>query len=857
MTNTDKILNGQLVDNHYPFFWLVGGETDEEVVKAVERVHASGCCGLTVEPREDKEWGTDRWWHLIDIILKTAKKLGLRVMVVDEDYTVPTGGVTDAINLPENQDKRRESLIEAHVDVVGPKDVALVVGYNSMWTKTRFKDNLMGVYAYKRTGVNNEIDISNPIDLTSSVKNGILRCSIPEGHYRIVYVYRSYRYAEIKKDEKIDVLRADAVDLMFKYVYGEYEKRFKEYFGNTFMGFFSDEPEIGNSYPYSSGINSDHEYTAIGTEGRTLPFNDNIKNALTERYGKDVTYLYPALWYWDEKVSPTFRNDYMDVVTNLYKTCFTEKIGKWCTERGLIYIGHVLEDGNLHTRLGDGTGHFFRAESGQTMPGMDIVLHQIMPGFNDYNVGAYGKKVYDGEFYHYILGKLASSAAHTYEKFNNKSMCEVTIGYGWAEGTQLAKWLIDYLMVRGTNFFVTGAVRPQFPDRVHAPHFGDNEGREPQFKGYVKMLDYSRKVISALDGAKHVANALILYHARGEWMCKDDVMFMQSPAKALYDNHIDFDILSDDLLKDIKVENGKCKIIETYDCIVVPYAKYLPDALLNELSALKDKGADVIFIDGLPKDKSGFKVVELNRLVEYFESNGYTDIKVDNFSTLRHYHVQKDGVDTYMFFNEDAVKTFNGEIVTGKSGNYNVYDFITNKHYCGGEGNVKLRLEPYQSCVVVYEKDRGFNSYVDFDALNAEKLTAEFDVKLFSYLNMDDESKVYAQFKTDKLDAITGEYPDFSGKIVYSAKVNLKKRDRQFIKLDEVGENAVLFVNGKNCGHAICKPFAFDITDAVKDGENQINIEVYTTLANSERDPVSMFVPMAPTGISGDIKILF
>jgi hypothetical protein len=72
-----------------------------------------------------------------------------------------------------------------------------------------------------------------------------------------------------------------------------------------------------------------------------------------------------------------------------------------------------------------------------------------------------------------------------------------------------------------------------------------------------------------------------------------------------------------------------------------------------------------------------------------------------------------------------------------------------------------------------------------------------------------------------------------------------------------VGENAVLFVNGKNCGHAICKPFAFDITDAVKDGENQINIEVYTTLANSERDPVSMFVPMAPTGISGDIKILF
>lgn len=854
MTNIDKILKGQYVENHFPFFWLVGGETDEEVIKAVERVHASGCCGLTVEPREDKEWGTDRWWHLIEIILKTAKRLGLKVLVVDEDYTVPTGGVTDAINLPENEHLRRESLIEAHVDVVGPKNAALVVGHPAAWTKTRFKDKLIGAYAYKRTGVLNEIDTSNPIDLTSCIKDGVLRWAIPDGHYRIVYVFRSYRYAEIKGDNKIDVLRADAVDLMFKYVYGEYEKRFKEYFGNTFMGFFSDEPEIGNAYPYSSGINSDHEQTAIGTEGKTLPFNDNIKNQLEKRYGKDITYLYPALWYWDEKVSPTLRNEYMDVVSGLYQTCFTQKVGKWCEERGLIYIGHVLEDGNLHTRLGDGTAHYYRSQMGQTMPGMDIVLHQVMPGHADVNVGAYGKKLYDSEFYHYILGKLSTSAAHTYKKFKNKSMCEVTIGYGWAEGTQLAKWLIDYLMVRGTNFFVTGAVRPQFPDRVHAPHFGDNEGREPQFKGYCKMLDYSRKVVSALDGATHVANALILYHARGEWMCKDDFMLMQRPAKVLYDNHIDFDILSDDLIKEIEVENGKCKIVETYDCIVVPYAKFLPNNLLEQLYALKEKGADVIFIDGLPKDREEFKVVELNELANYFEKNGYVDIKIDGFNTLRHYHVQKDKVDTYMFFNEDGAKVFDGEICTGKSGNYNVYDFITNKHFRGGEGNVKLRLEPYQSCIVVYEKDRGFKDYVNFDKLTSKKLETEYDIKLYYYMDM---SKPYKEFKKTELKAITEEYPNFSGKIEYTAKINLNKKQKQYIKLGAVGENAELFINGISCGMAICRPFIFDITDAVKEGENELKIEVYTTIANAELDPISMFVPMEQTGVSGGVEILY
>ena len=82
---------------------------------------------------------------------------------------------------------------------------------------------------------------------------------------------------------------------------------------------------------------------------------------------------------------------------------------------------------------------------------------------------------------------------------------------------------------------------------------------------------------------------------------------------------------------------------------------------------------------------------------------------------------------------------------------------------------------------------------------------------------------------------------------------------RIILHFGAVDHDATVFINGVEVGthHGGYTPFAFDITDAVKDGENQIRIEVYTTLANSERDPVSMFVPMAPTGVSGDIKILF
>ena len=865
MTNTEKILKGDLVKCHYPFFWMYGTETVEDVVKAVERIHDSGCDGMTVEPRnfpagtidprQFADWDVD-WWERMDAILKKSKELGLKVIVLDEDWEGPTGHAYGLVNKPEYAHLKRKSVYEQHLDVIGPAKINLVVGKAASWSKTQMEDEVIGCFAYRRAGSGNEIDIANPIDLTKNIRNGILSCSIPEGNYRIVYVFAGARFSELRKNDFIDMLDGESVDLLVSSVYEQYEKRYGEYFGSTIIGFFSDEPYIGNAYVYCGNTgHGKHEDTRVGHEGITMPYNANIKNRLDKIYGFDVTKYFPSLWYWDEKISPKFRNAYMNVVSELYHECFTAKIGKWCKDRGLIYIGHVLEDGNLHTRVGDGPGHYFRSQDGQSMAGMDIVLHQVMPGFADVNLGGYGAYLYGNEFYHYILGKLNSSAAHTYEDFNGKAMCEVTIGYGWAEGSQLAKWLFDYLLVRGTNFFVPGAVCPTFPDIIHAPHFGDNEGREPQYGGYKKLIDYSRKVVSALEGTKHICNAAILYHAQAEWMSGDDYMLMERPAKALYDEHIDFDILSEDLLDKIVVENGKCRILENYDCIVVPYAKKLPTDLIARLASLREKGADIVFVDGLPEEcETPFEIVPLANVADYFKKKGYYDLTVSDFRLLRHYHAEKDGTHTYMFFNEDGHKVFDGEICTGRTGNYNVYDFIANRHYRGGEGNVKIRLEPYQSCIVVYEEDRGFAPYVNYGTLTAEKIKATYRTELYGYEDMQKLVRTYEQ--TD-LCAISEDDPTFSGKIVYTAEVDLPKKERLFIKFASVGENADVYVNGVYCGKAVCRPFLFDITEAVKEGKNELRVEVFTTLANALRDPVSMYVPLAPTGISGDVEILY
>lgn len=853
MKNIDKVLSKDYIRNHFPFFWLVGNETDEDIVKALERVKASGCDGVTVEPRGFKDFEV-KWWQNAELILKKATELGMQVIFVDEDSSCPSGHAFGAVNQPEYAHLRRASLLEQHLDVIGPITSDLVVGRTFPWSKTINEDKILGCYAYKRVGNRNDIDFESAIDLSNNIKNGILSFTLPEGNYRIIYVVETMKFSEKKPDDYVDVLNPESVDLIIKLIYEKYERLFSQYFGNTLIGFFSDEPFIGNAYIYCGNTgHGAHEDTRVGHLGITMPINPLVKERLYAIYGDDYVKYAPSLWY-SGSVSAKFRNDYMNIVADLYSQSFSQKLGKWCHDRGLIYTGHVLEDNNLHSRLGDGPAHYFRSQQGQNMPGIDIVLHQIMPGFADINLGAYGANLYDNEFYHYILGKLNSSAAHTYKEFDKKAMCEVTIGYGWAEGSQLAKWLFDYLLVRGTNFFVPGAIRPVFPDRLHAPHWGDNRGRDPQVHGYGKILEYTKKVLTTFDNTTHVANAAVLYHAQAEWMSGFDYTLMQAPAKVLYDNHIDFDILSDDLLGEISVENGKIKVLEQYDCLVVPYAKLLPEKIIEQLKNIKDNGADVIFTDGLPENcKEEFCVVKLNEVANYFKEKGFVDISIDGAHLLRHYHAfDADGKHVYMFFNESTNEVFDGAIRTGNKGNYNVYDFMTDKHY-RGEDDVKIRLEPYQSCMVVYEEDRGFDKYVNYDKLSREKVNSKFTVKCYSINDIDN---VINDFGTTELKAISATMPEFSGRIEYSAVINVKKAKKTFIRFGSVGENAEVIVNGKNCGLLVCKPFIYDITDAVKEGENQLFVKVYTTIANDQRDPISMFVPLAPTGISGDVEIL-
>ena len=85
----------------------------------------------------------------------------------------------------------------------------------------------------------------------------------------------------------------------------------------------------------------------------------------------------------------------------------------------------------------------------------------------------------------------------------------------------------------------------------------------------------------------------------------------------------------------------------------------------------------------------------------------------------------------------------------------------------------------------------------------------------------------------------------------------VKKGRRVFLDLGRVGQNATLVLNGVDCGIRISRPYLFDITDAMQDGENIAEVVVSNTLAQRVRDHFSHNLQLSPSGLLGEMAIRY
>ncbi len=872
-TRLQENLSGEWDNYIFPFFWQSGG-LQKEIVTELEKIYACGIRALCVEARPHPDYAGKRWWDDMDIIMDFARKHNMKVWLLDDDR-FPSGHCNKIFS--DGKHPLSVRFLTVHnTDVVGPKQP----GYMLIKSLLVDDDMLLGVAACRRrSSENKDLDLESAIDLTNHVKDGWLCWDIPEGLWRILVFYTT-RHGNGKLDY-FNIVDSDSVKILLDQVYEPHYEHYGKDFGETFQGFFSDEPEFSNlpEYNFQARLGEDMPY---------IPWSSEVEQQLKIQWGSSFLEKLPALWYTCGEVTPHIRYEYMDTVTKQLAKSFSEQIQQWCEEHRVSHIGHIVEDDNSHGRLGCSTGHYFRSIGCMRMAGVDVVTQQIMPGMDQLE-HQWVASSRDGEFFHYGLGKLASSLGHIDAKKQGDSMCEIFGAFGWQEGIGLMKWLTDHMISRGINHFTPHAfsLKP-YPDPDCPPHFYAH-GNQPQYRHFDCLMNYMNRLSHLFTGGKYPAKTAVLYHADAEWA--GEAMLYQKPVKELQQNQIDCDVIPADLFAEnnpygATFEDDGIHVSGVhYKILLIPGCEYLPLSVARYI--VKEKEHTIcIFVGQRPKGicEETAEEPELLETLKKIELVQLTDLAArvrechrpvvevhENMPKLCTYpYVGKDN-NIYVFcFNEDIGKKADCQmkIWAGSEQDELVeYDAVHNRvcflenEYKNNGYSVRLSLEPGEATVLVIRKresDQISKENRRKDLKEIMEIPAESMWKI-QYQNVQETS-------WHMLEKVNGKkFPDitkwvlknqFCGTLAYETEIIISEEQKGNYTM-HVGENvdcADIFVNGKCTDRVIGSPMYGDVV--LEKGRNIIRLELPVTPVWKDGDPWSSLTVLQRLGLTESPTLL-
>lgn len=824
----------------FPFLWM-RGEPEVVLRTELEKIHSCGITGVCVESRPHPDFLGEGWWKDMDIIVEEARNRDMKVWVLDDAH-FPTGYANGAVK--EHPELGKTYLACSCSDIVGPAPAAELnctallskeFTWRDLFGASRpplMQENQLISVSARRFAGNNALS-EEVLELTRLVdEDGYIHFDVPAGQWRIMVCYTTR--AGGGDPEYLNPLDPDAVRLLIDQVYEPHYARY----GNQIAGFFSDEPCMGNVLGF------DNDY-AVGRRQMNLPWSKDVPALLERALGSDWTNLLAFLWLdsSDERLAAKVRFCYMDAITRLYAENFSGQLGRWCEERGLEYVGHVVEDNGVHSRLGCGAGHYFRSTSGQHMAGIDVIGGQITRGGGTQTRYGFGSA--DNGFFHHGLVPMGASAAALDPKKQGRLMCELFGAYGWTFGVRDMKWLTDFLLVRGVNRLVPHAFSmKEYPDPDCPPHFYAR-GNNLQFKHFGELMRYADRMCERFSGGVSGARTAILYPAECDWM--GECMQVEASGRVLDLNQVDFWVLPEDALCD-----GQLPESMKTDLIIVPETKFLTARAAEMLT--RRCPDSVVFVNERPcwipdtdtaeeRRLIGLlnecKVCSLALLGEYCRELGLcAGVAAPRFEQMHIYRYCKNGNWDYMVFNESADKTFRGA-VTFPDG-----------------VRMELVLEPFDS-VVIHDGVIAERSSVP-QLKDAESVDLSND---WSLTLRDRHGNEESFGVMEPLIPVSSLKPRFAGLMRYECDLELQTTpDQAQLEAEWLYETADLHVNGRLVATRLAPPYRFDLSGFLRKGVNELRMDVTVPpVRDALTHDLGPFSPnravIEPTGMFGKILL--
>ena len=473
-----------------PFWFLNDDFKDEEIIRQLTDFNQKGVHGVVLHPRmgvpESIEYLSDKFMHYIVTAVETAAKLDMKIVLYDEGM-YPSGS--------------------AH---------GLVVAANPRFA-------------------------AQCIILTENMEDGKVVAETKSGKYivqtesmgRIRGIHFGEEDGQEKAPRAADLLSQASVDKFIEITHERYYSLLKEYFGNTIIGFFTDEP------------------SALGRGARkncfawTWDFEKVIENL-----GGNLANL-EGLFTREENETVKI---YKEAVFKRENQTYYKALSNWCENHGIALMGHPHR------------GDDIECESFFQVPGQDLVLRWISPEKGSFSGGIEN-----------VQGKCSADAARIMGKRRNSNecygaCCKDDIPWNFSGGD--LKWYTDWLGVRGVNLFIPHAFYYSVSGKRKDERPPDVGPNNIWWKYFDTISTYIKRISCLMTDSANKARVCVLCENRN--MPTEEVI-------PLYENQVEFNYVPYSAVRDENIKDGKLRIGDN----VYEYAFCDSKNRLSELKQIK------------------------------------------------------------------------------------------------------------------------------------------------------------------------------------------------------------------------------------------------------------------------------
>ena len=321
-----------------------------------------------------------------------------------------------------------------------------------------------------------------------------------------------------------DILNPEAVARFIELTHEAYWREFREWFGTTIIGFFTDEPSIlgrnvQGMFPWTAGFAEEFQ----GAGGRMA----GLRALFRGEENEDTALYHRMILEKEEKV-------------------YYGGLSRWCEEHGIALMGHPHQSDDIEVEK------YFH------VPGQDLVLRWIAPEKG----GTRGMDT--------VMGKCSADMARLMGRKRNSNECFGACnrdGNPWDFSGSDMKWYIDWLGVRGVNLFI--------PHAFYYSLKGKRSGERPPDVGpgniwwphYRQWAEYMTRLSQLTAEAETEASIAVL--------CRNREMKAET-VEPLFESQRSFQYIPESFWKECEERDGELRCREMRFKAVVGPAEMFP-----------------------------------------------------------------------------------------------------------------------------------------------------------------------------------------------------------------------------------------------------------------------------------------